>query len=124
MISAWEKSSVTQTAFCEQHGLSRWAFSWWKRELEKRSESDQKKGARTTKGRNRNPERGEAGTGRRGNEKSSGSMPTFVPVQIKESQWSDFSGEPVEVILGNGYRLRVSPHFDAEGLRRLLEVLV
>jgi hypothetical protein len=75
------------------------------------------------KRRNRNAERVPSRGGRRDNGKSGGSVPTFVPVQIKERRYTDFPGGRIEVVLCNGYRLRVSPHFDAEGLRRLLEVL-
>ncbi|MDF1615672.1 IS66 family insertion sequence element accessory protein TnpA [Desulfurivibrio dismutans] len=35
-LSAWERSGLTQTAYCREYGLSRHAFGWWRRKFRDR----------------------------------------------------------------------------------------
>jgi len=34
-LAAWKKSGTTQRAYCAEHGLREFAFSYWKRKLER-----------------------------------------------------------------------------------------
>lgn len=45
----------------------------------------------------------------------------FVAVQVMEPERS--AGEPLEITLRTGHRIRVTPGFDAEHLRRVVAVL-
>lgn len=35
-VAAWERSGLTQTAYCREYGLSRHAFGWWRRKFRDR----------------------------------------------------------------------------------------
>ena len=36
-LAAWRKGGLSQAAYCRQHGLTQNDFSWWKREIARRS---------------------------------------------------------------------------------------
>ena len=36
-VRAWQSSGLSQAAYCRQHGLTQNDFSWWKREIARRT---------------------------------------------------------------------------------------
>jgi hypothetical protein len=39
-VEAWRRSGLSQVEFCQEHGLSRWGFLYWRRKLLDRSTGD------------------------------------------------------------------------------------
>jgi len=107
MVGAWEKSGMTQRAFCEGEGISLSAFCWWRRRFKKERR-----------------ESGPANGGRTRNREDVQSSSIFLPVGI-QSALCDRPGEGViEVALTNGRCLRVPRDMEAAtlaGLARALE---
>jgi len=127
LLAAWSRSGLTQAAFCREHALSEQSLSWWKGELRRRD------GARS----GQEALRGEAA-------RSAG--PAFAAVRVVSSQGgeaglamrddgragtrtgaaSDGDGEfpaSLEVVLGNGRRIRVGSAVDAAVLAMVVSVL-
>lgn len=101
LLGDWERSGLSQAAFCRERGLSPQTFSGWKRELGRRDAL-------------RAPGSGRA-EGRMG----------FVPVRVVGTRGRDgerFAGG-LEVVLGNGRRIRVGAGVDAALLARVVAVL-
>ncbi|MFH1738785.1 MAG: hypothetical protein ABIH23_07235 [bacterium] len=106
MVGAWEKSGVTQRAFCEEKGISLSAFCWWRCRF--RREERESRGAKG---------------GRKRTRKTALPSSSFLPVRI-ESGLLDSLGEGViEVVLRNGRCLRVPRDFNAEALAGLAREL-
>ena len=117
-LAEWSGSRVSKVAFCRKRGLSPSAFHWWKGELARR---DAGKGSRpaspcSVKG---------TGSGTKG-------RPGFVAVRVAEGAAEGAAVPPrangqvegaLEVVLGNGRRVRVGLGFDAEVLVRVVGVL-
>ncbi len=98
-IRSWERSGLTQTAFCADRGLSVSAFGWWKSELKRR-------GVLTHEG----------------VRKASGSE-VFIPVHIESDSPQAGTADVMEVALPSGPILRIPAGFDTTHLTRLLDVL-
>jgi len=106
VVGAWEKSGVTQRAFCEAEGISLAAFGWWRGRF-RREERESRFGDEES----------------RGNGENGVSSPLFLPVQIQSGLW-DRAGEGViEVVLRNGRCLRVPRDMDGDALADLAEAL-
>ena len=108
---AWQRSGLTQAAFCEEHALSLAAFRWWRWKL-KREGSEHKTPAAPS-------------------EKSL--RMRLVPVRVVDPETSSpprlscsasiQAPSSFDVLLGSGTCLRVPQDFDAEALSRLLRTL-
>jgi len=107
VLAEWEKSELTQTAFCRERGLSVSALRWWKRELTRRD------AARASRRR------------LKGNSDTSRSVGAgFLPVRVagaREAQRDAHDG--LEVMLVSGRRVRVGSAVDAELLAKVVTVL-
>ncbi len=95
-IKEWANSGLTQAEFCRQRKLSLPSFSWWKWELTRRERLS--------------------------------AQPKFLPVRVVDTVEqgkapSEDQDGIFEVILQQGYRIRVPGQFDPEALLRLLNVL-
>lgn len=93
-IRRWQASVQTIRGFCRDQGLSEAAFHAWRRTIAQRDK----------------PVRSIA-PGERG--------PVFVPLRVAAT----VATTPLELVLGSGRIVRVSPGFDAATLQTLLAVL-
>jgi len=93
IVQRWQRSGLTVRAFCDEQGLSEQSFYFWRRTL---AERDRRAVTHAT----------EPG-------------PAFVPVRVA----SPPAASALEVVVGAGRVVRVSPGFDAATLRDLLAVL-
>jgi transposase len=101
VLGAWERSGLTQSAFCRREGIALSTFHWWKRRLA----TDGKASARV--GRPGQPEE------------------SFIEVRPPRSAVAlvDLVApiSPVyEVVLPGGRSIRVGERFDPEALSRLI----
>jgi len=118
LVGAWERSGLTQAAFCHQQGVKHVTFCWWRRRLAQRA--GRVRMARTSAA---------AGARRRGGWASA----LFAPVRIQ-------SDEPVhshprssglripmdgriEIRLGDNRRIRLLGRVDRQALADVLAVL-
>jgi transposase-like protein len=101
VVERWKASGQPKTVFCAREGINPPSLHRWLRELERRDGSGPR----------------EPGSQRR----RAGNAPRFVPVRIAMSA-STAAAPPIEVQVGE-HRLRVSPGFDPETLRQVLQVL-
>jgi transposase-like protein len=92
-IRRWGRSGQTIRGFCREHGLSEAAFHSWRRTIARRD--GQVPSATPVE-----PE------------------PIFVPIRVTPAATA-----PLELVIGSGRIVRVSPGFDAATLRTLLAVL-
>jgi len=90
-ISQWSESSLTQAEYCRRNKLSVAAFNWWKRHLQKKSNT----------------------------QKDSSTSMQFVEVQGIPTTHTD-RGESYEVILSRDRAIRVGHDFDSDVLKRLI----
>jgi hypothetical protein len=95
LIRQWRASGQTKAEFVRRHGLSRGKLEYWVRQL------DGPTGGRG--GRVREPV-------------------NLIPVRLSDQTVAD-PAEAIEILLGSGDRVRVSPEVPAEALRRVIEVL-
>jgi hypothetical protein len=104
-------SRLSAAQFCHEHKLSLASLWAWKRKLRRR---DATAGSPPPRSPQRPPTPG------------TDSLPFFVPLRLKSAPASnpDPAGQPVlEIVLPNGLRLRVPPHFDSSSLQQCLSVL-
>ena len=90
-------SCMTVNAFCEQEGLKPSAYHYWQREIKRRDADRASQCSATAK------------------------VPALVPVQLVDDRRD---GAAVEIVAGNGYRIRVSPEATTEHLSRVLRAIV
>jgi hypothetical protein len=107
LLGAWERSGLTQTAFCRQQGVKHVTFCWWKRRLALRG------------GRLRTA-RMDAEPGAR---RPDGSTPAiFAPVHIRADEPNCMEGR-IEIALAGGRRIRLRGRVDRQALVDVLAVL-
>lgn len=111
-LRQWRRSGQTACDFCVEHGLAEASFYAWRRTI---AERDQQAAAHT-EGRVGNHH--VAGRPRGGAQRGNG-QPVFVPVRVAAA----VAMAPLEIVLGQGRVVRVTPGFDAATLRQLLAVL-
>ena len=93
-LAAWQKSGLSQAAYCRQHGLTQNDFSWWKREIARRGQ----------------------GTLRM--------APAFVPVHVTlPPTLPPTSSYAFELELRGGRVLRFDARVDAAALNSIVRVL-
>jgi hypothetical protein len=102
-VESWQRSGLSQREFCRLHGYALATFNRQARRwLGKSTEAAVA------------PPR---------------EAPQWLEVRMSNSRLESFGkaegllGEGFELVLARGCRVRLGPHFDAEGLRRLLSVL-
>jgi transposase len=98
-IQCWERSGLSIRAFCAEQALSEFSFHAWRRTIARR---DQPASSPV-------PERRDP-------------VPAFVPVRVTGAPLA-LATPSLEVVLGSGRTVRVSPGFDPATLRHLLAVL-
>lgn len=102
-VESWQRSGLSQREFCRCHG---YALATFNRKAARLLGQPSEVAA---------PLAGEA--------------PRWLEVRMSGSRLESSGrgegllGEGFEVVLAGGCRVRLGPHFDAEGLRRLLSVL-
>lgn len=94
MLRRWRRDGGTVREFCAEHGLAEASFYGWRRTI---AERDRQASV-------------EPGTG---------DLPTFVPLRVTPTP----PASALEVVVGQGHIIRVTPGFDAATLRSLLTVL-
>ena len=92
-VAAWERSGLSQVAFCRQQDLNGGTFAWWKRQLRQIA--------------GKRPKRGRPA-------KTSG---RFIEVQLATSR------PEYEILLACGRSIRVPLEFDPQVLSRLIEAV-
>jgi hypothetical protein len=99
-IRRWQASGQTIRGFCRERNLSEAAFHAWRRTIARR---DGRAAPATS------PER----------------RPTFVPLRLTPAAAAASADRqaPLELVLGSGRIVRVSPGFDAATLQALLAAL-
>jgi hypothetical protein len=93
-IRRWQRSGQTIRDFCRERGLSEVSFHAWRRTIARRDE-----------------QAGSATASERG--------PVFVPLRVAAT----VAAAPLELVLGSGRIVRVSPGFDVATLQTLLAAL-
>ena len=99
-LDRWERSGVSQAAFCRRHGLKAVTFGWWKRKLAT---------ARTLVRRGGVDARRASSTARRAD---------FVEVAMADAGMSTY-----EVVLSRGVVLRLPADFDPDRVSQLIAVV-
>ncbi len=99
-LDRWERSGLSQTAFCRRHGLKAVTFGWWKRKL----------ATGRTHNRRRVPDAGRAS--------SVAHRTDFVEVAITSAGMAGY-----EVVLSGGVVLRLSADFDPDRVSQLIAVV-
>ena len=116
VLADWPGSGLSKVAFCRKQGLSPSAFHWWKGELVRRDAARRSCSSGTS-----SPKAQETQA-----------RPAFVAVRLAEGSTTGaavpLTGNggvegAVEVVLGNGRRVRVGSGFDAEVLVQVVGVL-
>ncbi len=95
LLRQWRRSGQTVRDFCAEHGLAEPSFYAWRRIIAERDRQ----------------------ATRHGHDRAS-DTPAFVPVRLAPTLTA-----PLEVVLGSGRLLRITPGFDPATLRQLLAVL-
>ena len=90
-ISQWSESDLTQAEYCRRNKLSAAAFHWWKRHLRKKPKT----------------------------QKDSSTSMQFVEVHGVPPAHVG-RGETYEVVLFQGWAIRVGSDFDSDVLKRLI----
>jgi len=102
-VESWQRSGLSQRAFCRLHGYALATFN--------------RKASRLL------------GQSTEAMAASAGEAPRWLEVRMSGSHLESSGkaegllGEGFEVVLARGCRVRLGPQFDAQGLRRLLSVL-
>ena len=115
-MGRYERSGLTIQGFCEQEGLVAHQFSWWRRELKRRSqEAGPAHKTKTAPARKRTKRGKGTNRGRRNREPAK-----FVPVQVTDSVRTR---GPIEIVLDQPVRIVVSSSFDRAVLAEVVRVL-
>ncbi len=99
-LDRWERSGLSQAAFCRQHGLKAVTFGWWKRKL--------------ATGRTHIRRRGAAA----GRASSVARRTDFVEVTMTSAGMAAY-----EVVLSRGVVLRLPADFDPDRVSQLIAVV-
>ena len=93
-VAAWQRSGLSQGAYCRRHGLSQSSLSYWRKRL----------GAT--------------------NDKEAASFVAIVPVPLPASaQDMATAPEPILVHVGNAFRIEIRGDFAAPVLEKLIRTL-
>lgn len=121
IVEGWSRSGMSQRLYARRRGISLWSFRWWLYELRRRDS--------VRIGGPGRPSSGSAG-GRAAEPARSSSAPPFLPVKVVQSPTktppraiSSLPTVPIEVVVGDRRRIRVSGDFDAALLAKLVTAL-
>lgn len=96
LVAAWERSGLSQAAFCRRRGVNGGTFAWWKGRL--------RDGARDERAAERGPRK--------------------VSERFVEVQLPGLTAMPAyEIVLAHGRSIRIGVPFDPEVLSRLIAVV-
>jgi hypothetical protein len=98
LLDQWQGGGLTVRAFCDRHDVSEHSFYWWRRELAAREAAA-------------SPPRPAAAP----------AAPLFLPVHVRPDDPPPTEG--VEILLGNGRRLRVGCGVEPQRLALLVAAL-
>ena len=113
-LDRWERSGLSQAAFCRRHGLKAVTFAWWKRKLGAGAASQQRRGGSGK----RSSSHTRASLRKRtysGPDVNSTSNANFVEVEMISPGMTAY-----EVVLSRGVVLRLPPDFDPDKVSQLL----
>ena len=112
-VDAWRRSGQKQVEYCRDHGIPESSLSRWKRELARRDQA-------RTLGAQRREGAGVSGSaGVSSGEELGWKQVAWPPAGAVAGE----GGSGLEVVLPNGWSIRLGPRFEAEALKRLLGVL-
>jgi hypothetical protein len=116
-VERWRDSGLTATEFAAEVGVNPRTLSYWKWRLG--SKRGRSLSSKTKKARSRNA------SSRRATSRKKTAALAVRPLSFVEvtKATSALSGEPFEVELVSGERIRIPSSFDASSLSRLLDVL-
>ena len=115
-LADWARSGLSKVAFCRERGLSSSAFYWWKAELARRDATRRSRSSQPTSSKG---------------QEAKGTL-AFVAVRVAAGAVGEAATPPkpsgavegsVEVVLGNGRRVRVGAGFKGELLAQVVRVL-
>lgn len=116
-LDRWERSGLSQAAFCRRHGLKAVTFAWWKRKLGTGVASQQRRGRSGKRASSRkrlsSPKRAYSGPG--GNCTSDAE---FVEVAVSNTGMAAY-----EVVLSRGLVIRLPADFDPDKASQLIAVV-
>jgi transposase len=92
-VRTWERSELSQAAYCRQHGVKLKAFGYWKRKLTNKPDAV-----------------------------SFVQLPSIEPHRPNGKPCSD-DRPPFILHVGHAYHIELRDHFDSSGLKKLLRVL-
>ncbi len=101
-LDQWERSGLSQAAFCRRHGLKAVTFGWWKRKLGAAAASSQARG--------KGGRRASSGPGRGGTRDAN-----FVEVAMARAGTAAF-----EVVLSRDVVIRLPADFDPDKVSQLV----
>ena len=99
-LDLWERSGLSQAAFCRRHGLKAVTFGWWKRKLATGRTHTRRRGADA------------------GPSSSVARRSDFVEVAMTSVGMAAY-----EVVLSRGVVLRLPADFDPDRVSQLIEVV-
>lgn len=111
LIEQWRHSGLSLPAFCQRHDLSRGTMQNWVYKPSLRHAVEEARGRARP-----------IDTPDPGSSPPSEPSPSFLPIRIAGAPQAS-ENATIEVVLGPGRRVAVTPGFDAETLRRVLAVL-
>ncbi len=103
----WERSGLTQAAFCARHDLSLASFRGWRSELKRRDRQMPRPRS----------------AGRNGTRSARGESISLVPVEVTTSTADTTRNGLLEVVLRGERRIQIGSDFDAGTLERLAALL-
>jgi hypothetical protein len=108
IMTRWQRSGLSQQAFCEKEQIKLSTFGYWRRELKRRDGQaapaiawDEQPAGQTTGSPGKTP------------------APLFVPVEIDES----LSASACEIVLGDGLVIRFSSPCDPGHMAQVVKTL-
>ena len=119
-LDRWERSGLSQAAFCRRHGLKPVTFSWWKRKLGTAVASSQERGRGVTRTFSRKLSSSYTRTSLRkpadsGPRRTNASDANFVEVEMTSPGIAAY-----EVVLSCGLVIRLPADFDPDKVFQLV----
>ncbi|MCG3185342.1 MAG: hypothetical protein ICCCNLDF_03571 [Planctomycetes bacterium] len=123
-VEEWKTAGTTIREFCRSNGLKESAFYFWRRELARRAGLP---ALSTAEGPAAEAKVRRTGRTRENSQAGQAPSPTamILPLTLRSHETAAAGGGEsgsIEIVVG-GHRLRVSPGFDEETLKRLLRML-
>ena len=110
-LDRWERSDLSQVAYCRRGGINAVTFAWWKRKLRAAAGSNQQRGRSVKRAASR--KRAHSGPGG-----SNTSDAKFVEVDV-----SNLPAAAYEVVLSRDVVIRLPADFDPDKASQLIAVV-